>query len=89
MVLKMDNKLPILNHSSDTQVKRFLSDAEKHTSEVSTAYNRVHEACGVCATSGRPHERRKISLSHIRAAFNYEIQAYFAVVNLRGVKKTS
>lgn len=82
----MDKEPHRFIHSCETKIKRITSDAGKLISEVSTACKSVYEACGLYARSGRRLYRRKTSLSNVNVMFNDEIQAYFIVVNLRGLK---
>lgn len=48
------------------------------------ACEKVHSACDICLSTGLPKPKQKISISHIKTAFNDEIQADFITVKLRG-----
>lgn len=47
---------------------------------------KVYSACTICATSGRPADRKKISTTHVNAAFNDEIQEDSQYVYIRGMR---
>lgn len=47
------------------------------------ACEQVHNSCAICAASGRPADR-KISITHVNAAFNDEIQGEYLYKIIRG-----
>ena len=62
-------------HASSNETRRLLDDANMTTAGVVKACEKVAQACEICASSGRPIDMKKVSLSHVNEAFNQEIQA--------------
>lgn len=48
-------------------------------------YN-VYSACAICAATGRPAPKKKVSMTHVSEAFNEELQADFVYVQIHGEK---
>lgn len=80
----MAKRLHRFTHATTNDIQRLLSDAGKLTGHLEGAYERVYDACDICAATGQQKPRRKVSISHINTAFNDEIQADFVTVHIRG-----
>eukprot|EP00177_Eucheuma_denticulatum_P007832 GFKZ01014258.1.p1 GENE.GFKZ01014258.1~~GFKZ01014258.1.p1 ORF type:complete len:1202 (-),score=97.36 GFKZ01014258.1:1881-5486(-) len=66
-----------LTHAPEAQVLDICRQAGVLSDEVKNAVHEVSEACGICASTGRPAPSVKISLTHVNEAFNREIQVDF------------
>ena len=66
------------------ELRNICKDAGIMDNLLDDAITRVSEACQVCCKNGRSKPSRKVSLSHVNAAFNEEIQVDFLFVNLKG-----
>ena len=75
-----------MTHATADEMRKLLEDAGQLTTELSEACGRVHEACEVCVSTGRPAHKRKISLTHVNEEFNQSLQADFVIVYIRGKK---
>lgn len=59
-----------------------LNDAGISSSKTKDLHEKVSRACDICAQTGRPVPKKKISLTHVNQAFNESLQADFLVVYL-------
>lgn len=84
--INLAKKLHRFTHKSKEEMKRILTDSRKLTPQLEKACSKVHDACEICTSTGRPANRRHISLTHINAAFNMEIQADFLTAFIKGEK---
>lgn len=61
----------------------FLRDAGIRNKTLQEAYERFHDTSEICAFTGSPRDRRKVSISHINEAFNYAIQDDYMMVYIK------
>lgn len=73
-------KIHRFTHASADEMKSILKDADKLSPELSDACDMICNACDICASTGRPAHRKKVSISHVNEAFNQSMQADFLVV---------
>lgn len=81
--LNLVKRLHRFTHAPEQEMVRILSDANRLTPNVKKACAKVYQACDICASSGTPIPKKKISISHVNAALNLEVQAGFVTVNIR------
>lgn len=79
-------KIHRFSHAHSDDMKAILQDAGRLDAETKQACDDVLNSCPVCVTTGRPAQHRKVSLTHVNAAFNQELQADFTVVYIHGAK---
>lgn len=79
-------KIHGFTHATDSEMKSILEHAGLLSQEMSRACDVIHSACDICASTGRPATRKKVSLSHVNEAFNESVQADFLVVYIEGEK---
>ncbi|PXF40233.1 hypothetical protein BWQ96_10056 [Gracilariopsis chorda] len=79
-------KIHRFTHATSTEMKALLEDADKLNDNLSHMCDTIYEACDICASSGRPAPRKKISISHVNEAFNESVQTDFLVAYI-GVEK--
>lgn len=77
-----------MTHAPPEQIKSVFEQAGILTDDLSTAIDKVDDACGICRSSGRPAASRKVSLTHVNEAFNMEVQLDFGYEIVRGKKRT-
>ena len=71
------------SHGTATEMKELFEDASLLSGGIGKACDRVHRACDICASTGRPKDKKKVSLTHVNEAFNVEIQADYVIVYIR------
>lgn len=84
--LNMVKKIHRFTHATADEMIDILKDAGRLTPDVKLNCERVYASCGICAKTGRPFIRRKVSLTHVNEAFNEELQADYVVVYIGGDK---
>lgn len=65
-------------HASESEMQKLCSDASIMIKSMKDAVRAVCDACEICAKNGRPKPARKVSLTHVNAAFNQELQLDFS-----------
>lgn len=81
--ISLAKRLHRFTHASDEEMRRILTDANKMTPGLGDACTKVRQACDICASTGTPVPRRKISITHVNSAFNNEVQADFVTILIR------
>lgn len=81
--LSFAKKIHRFTHTNPTEMKCLIDDSRHGSLAMNAACKRVLEACSICASSGRPANKKKISLSHVIEACNEEMQADFLAVHIR------
>lgn len=84
--LHMAKRIHRFGHASAMDMMKLMQPTGYDKASIKEACEKVCASCDICATSGRPADRRKISTTHINAAFNDEMQADFLYVYIRGHK---
>ena len=84
--INMVKRVHRFSHASSKEMQELFKDAKLDTSTVARACEKVHDACDICASTGRPKDKKKVSLTHVNEAFNAEIQADYVVVYIRDEK---
>lgn len=84
--LNLVRRLHRYTHWNSHEMKQFLQDAGQLTAERSRICQKIQDECDVCASSGRPAIRNKISMTHINQQFNEEVQVDFTVAYIAGEK---
>ena len=64
-------------------MKDLFKTAGALTPALSQAFEKVHQACDVCAQNGRPAIMRTVSIKHVNKEFNEEVQADFFWCTIR------
>lgn len=80
--INLAKKLHKFTHAHYQDMKAILRDAGQLKPSLEEACERVYNACPICASSGRPSDRRKVSITHVNRAFNEEIQTDFTYVRI-------
>lgn len=80
-------RLHRFGHGTAHEVREFLKDANLDQDKVSEACDKVYAACPICAATGIPAFRKKVSLSHVNEAFYEEIQVEFLYASINGTKR--
>lgn len=75
--LNLAKRIHRFGHSSVSDMMDIMTDANLDTEKLRHACQKVYDACDICAASGRPKIKKKISLSHVNEGFNQEVQADF------------
>lgn len=81
--LNIAKKIHTFTHGTSKEMISLLRDAGLEVPEYKRACQKVFESCGICASSGRPADKAKVSLTHVNKSFNNEIQADFVTVYIR------
>lgn len=84
--LTMAKRIHRFGHASSKDMAKMMKHTGYDMKRITEACDKVFSSCAICASSGRPADRRKISTTHLNAAFNDEIQADFMYVHMRGKK---
>lgn len=84
--LSLAKKVHRYTHATIEEMKGIFKNAGRLTDGLQTALENVFDACEICNSSGRPHNMKKLSLSHIDKAFNNEIQVDFLWCDIKGTK---
>ncbi len=66
-------------HASAKEMKTILKDAGMLNPELEEYCEKIHDACDICASTGRPAHRKRISITHINEKFNESVAADFLV----------
>ena len=66
-------------HAPAKEIKSILNDAGVLNEELSDYCEEVHNSCDICASSGRPAHRKKVSITHVNEEFNVSVSADFLV----------
>lgn len=82
--LSMAKRIHRFGHATTDEMIRLMKPMRFNDVRVKRACETVHNSCAICATSGRPANRKKISTTHVHSAFNNEIQADFLYVSIHG-----
>lgn len=77
--LNIVKKVHRFTHASAQEMKSIFTDSVMLTPNISKACDKVHDSCDICASSGRPKIKKRVSLSHINEQFTQEVQADFTV----------
>lgn len=64
-------------HANAEEIKTLLRDAGRLSTSTEFACEKVYKNCKICASSGRPVEKREISVSYVNKAFIEDIQPDF------------
>lgn len=73
-------------HRTDHEMCKIMAGTDLDKDRVRDACEEVHEACPICATTGRPGTKKNISTSHINEAINDEILVDFTYADIHGAK---
>jgi len=84
--LTIAKRLHRYTHATADEMKNLYDNAGILSRELSAAFDRVYQACDICASSGRPHHSKKLSIAHIDKAFNDEVQADFLWCTIQGTQ---
>lgn len=84
--IKMAKQVHKFGHAGVSDMIKMMKPSGYDGQRIKEACIKVHQACAICAASGRPANRKKLSTTHINAAFNEEIQADFLYVYIREKK---
>lgn len=84
--LSLAKKLHRFMHTPPEERIKFLRDSGKSSPSMENACRKVSAACNICASSRRPHNKKKISLIHVNDSFNSEDQADTTVAYIRKEK---
>lgn len=82
--LNMAKRVHRFGHATTAEMLDLLAGAKLDPSKLAAACDKAYKACPVCAATGRPANKRKISTTHVHEAFNQELQADFTYVSIRG-----
>lgn len=85
-ILITAKKIHRFGHGNATEMERIMKSMRFNAEDVKRACQKVQSACPVCAATGRPKNRKKISTTHIHSAFNQEIQADYLYATIHGTK---
>lgn len=84
--LNMAKRIHRFGHASAGDMIAMMKNTGYNRKKIKDACDKVYAACAICTASGRPSDRKKISTTHVNAAFNDELQADFMYVNIREKK---
>ena len=84
--LNMVKRVHRFSHATSREMQEMFRDAKMNSRKISTACDTVHKACDICASTGRPKDKKKVSLTHVNEAFNAEIQADYVIVYIKEEK---
>lgn len=84
--MSIAKKIHRYTHATSSEIARIFEDAGKLTEKLSSACDQVVAARKICASSVRPVDRNKVSISHMNGEFNSKIQAYFTVAYVPEMK---
>lgn len=84
--LHMAKRIHRFGHASASDMIELMKPTGYDVDKIREACNRVYSACAICAASGRPADRKKVSTTHINSAFNQELQSDFCYAYIRGKK---
>lgn len=79
-------KIHRFTHATAKEMKSILTDAGIQDKHIHDICDRVYDSCDICASSGTPSHKKKISLNNVNRAFNDSIQADFVTVYIKGEK---
>lgn len=77
--LNLAKKVQRFLHASPDGTIGFLKDAETSSTTMEEANRKVHAACNICSSRGRPKDKRMLSLGHVIEVFYVKIQTNFTV----------
>lgn len=78
--LNSGNNRHWFNYVDYNEMGTIFSDAGEWNAKSKLACENVLAACPISASTGRPAERRKVSITHVNEAFNEEVKANFLYV---------
>lgn len=84
--LHMAKRVHRFGHASASDMIELMKPSGYDVAKIREACNKVYSACAICAASGRPADKRKVSTTHVNSAFNNELQSDFCYVYIRGKK---
>lgn len=84
--IAMVKKIHRLTHATDDEMKQLFKDGNMSNERINDACEKIHQACDICTSTGRPRNSKKISLSHVNEAFNEEIQVDYTVAYINEQK---
>lgn len=86
--LAFSKKIHRFTYAPPEEIKYICENAGILNEELSNAIENVNDACEVCVRIGRPASIRKISLTHVNAAFNQELQIDLTHCDIGGIRYT-
>lgn len=84
--MSMAKRVHRFSHASVNDMVRLMAPTGFDKAKIFEACSKVFSACAICAASGRPADKRKVSTTHLNAAFNEEVQSDFFYVYIREKK---
>lgn len=79
-------KLHRVSHAPKSEMITLLRDAGVENKKIFDHYDAAYDSCDICASSGRPRNKIKVSLKHVNEAFNETVQADYMVVYINEEK---
>lgn len=80
---ELDKSIHRFTHASVEEMRKNKSEAGIFTDGIGEECEKVHNSWEICASTGPPIPRRKISISHVYEGFNVEIKADLVTVLIR------
>lgn len=77
-------KLHRLTQAHAEEMKSLSSDSNNLTPEIAEFCDKIYASCDICASTGNPRDKKKVSISHVNEAFNNSDGADFLVARIRG-----
>lgn len=75
----LETKIDRVTYASKNEYRQLLRAAGIRNEQLEMSHDRCVDNCDICTSSGRPHNKWKISISYINQAFNEKIQVDFLV----------
>ena len=72
--INMVKRVNKFSHASSEEMQELFKNAQLNKSALGWACENLHDACDICGSTGRPKDRKKVSLTHVDESFNAEIQ---------------
>lgn len=85
-ILTMAKRIHRFGHANEGEMRKIMEPMKYDDEEVKRVCKKVQTACAICAMTGRPVDRKKISTTHIHAAFNDEIQVDYLYAEIHDTK---
>lgn len=82
--LTMAKRIHRFGHANAREMERIMRPMKFDENMVRKVCDRVQSACPICASTGRPTDRKKISTTHLNSAFNQEVQADYVYITIHG-----
>lgn len=84
--INLAKKLHKFTNEHHRDMKSIIQETGQLVAGMEESFGRVHNECPIFASSGRPTDRKMVSMTHVNRELSEEIQTYFTFYSMRDEK---